>query len=173
MHKSLIAALAALLLVPAAAAASGGTATKTTPFAWSGGPGSGLVLPLVFSQVEEGPISESTTACTEVETCDDTLVKIEEPGDLTVAITGKEGDTPALPVIGGSDLDLYVFASDAQGAAGEPVGESISTGSNETVTLTEATPGYYLVQVRFYHAVNATYSATATLTDPVVEEEGS
>jgi hypothetical protein len=173
LHKSLLAALAATLLVPAAAsAATGGTATKETPFRWSGGPGQGLVLPLLFSQVERGPISEATTACTEVETCDDTLVKIEESGDLTFTITGENGDTPELPVIGAADLDLYIFASDAQGAKGEPVAESATGEPSETVTLFAAEPGYYLVQVRFYHAVNATFDASATLTDPVVEEDG-
>ena len=176
MHRTILAlaTAGAVALTPTVAAgATGGTATLDKPFKWSGGPGQGLVLPLAFSQVEQGPISESTTACTQVETCDDTLVKVDAAdaaNDLTIDLAGQDGNTPEDPLIGGADLDLYVFKSDAAGAKGEQVGQSISSGANENVVLTGVEPGFYLVQVRFYHAVNATFDATATLSVPAPPE---
>jgi hypothetical protein len=176
MHRTILAlAMAgALALTPSAAsAATGGTASLDKPFKWSGGPDNGLVLPLVFSQIEQGPISESTTACTAVETCDETLVKVDAAdatNDLTINVVGHDGNTPVLPVVGGADLDLYVFKSDAAGAKGEAIGQSINSGSNENVTLAGVEPGFYLVQVRYYHAVQATYDATATLSVPAPPE---
>jgi hypothetical protein len=156
-----------------ASAATGGTATLAKPFAWSGGPGQGLVLPLLLSQVDRDPVSDETISCTEIYVCDDTLVKVDAAdagNDLTFTLDGHAGDTPSTPIIG-ADLDLYVFKSDASGAVGDELGRSETEGAAESVALPAAAAGYYLVRVRYYHAINATYDAKAALSLPLPPEE--
>ena len=175
MHK-LVPALAAAALAAfasTASAATGGDVSIGKDFTWSGSGGQGLVLPLLFSQVETGPVSESTTQCTQVETCDDTLIHVTEPGDLTLSLDGTADAPPANPVAG-PDLDLYVYASDAQGTKGEQLdnGTGASDGAVESVALGLVEPGYYLAHVVYYDGVNGSYTAKANLVEHVDDPAG-
>jgi hypothetical protein len=103
--------------------------------------------------------------CTPIFSCDATLVKTAEPGDLKIKIEGVGvGDQATL-----SDVDLHVYVSDKDGAQGELVGEDTSADATESVVYEDAPAGYYLVYVDWYLGVGS-IDGTATLSTPVVEE---
>jgi hypothetical protein len=179
MHKplaALAAAACALAITSSASAATGGDVSLTKTASWSG-TGQGIVLPLLFDQLPAGPLSSDTTACTQVQTCDDTLIHVTETGDLTVSEDGKADGPPDNP-IEGADLDLYLFNSDAQGTVKDLVdygNQGTTENASETISVPLIEPGYYVARVRFYNAINGSYTAKASLVEHVedpVDEEG-
>jgi hypothetical protein len=137
----LIAAAALLLAAGVAAVAfaapnrTGTLSAASTTYSWDGGPLSGAVV-----LVED----------------DDTLLKLDAGGDLAVAIEG--------PGDGLTDLDLYLYASDASGTQGKEL-KSAATGSDsEKVSVTGLEPGYYLARTESFTALKAMYKGKATLT---------
>jgi hypothetical protein len=124
-----------------------GTVTAGAPaFTWEGGPISGsLATTDVYLNVPcDAPGND----------CDDTLLNVSVSGGGTaqgsVKITG-----PA-----NTDLDLFVYRSDANGEPGAFVKSSAGSTANEQVTF-EVDPGYYLVRVYAATAAAATYKGEA------------
>jgi hypothetical protein len=187
MHRSFLApaaAAAALLLTPAlASAAPAGTISLDGPakYSWTGGPGNGL-LPDVVDLVGVGPVSSSKFKCGDpTYDCQDTLIKVDSPGDLTFDLHGDSGsptDTsadPEDPVFGDKvrlDLDAFLYASDASGTIGDEVANSTTPYGEESAVASAVEPGYYVARVVFYQAVNATFHASATIAEPAPEDSG-
>ena len=156
MASSKIGAVAALAVAATlagtafAAPARQGTVTAAAPYAWDGGPGNG--------------VGHGTTAvrCTPgVYECEDTLVELKDAGDLLADIRAGSGS---------NDLDVAIYKSDSSGAvASDPVNgdspsaEDTSTGKDAKATLRKATPGFYVVRVRFFDAVQGAYKGTASV----------
>lgn len=106
---------------------------------WDGGPISGAIV--VNDSFEE------------------TLVKLNEPGDLKASISDVSDAS------GTVDLDLYLFKSNAAGEEdGDPLVESESEGNDEMVSKKGLAPGYYLIQVTAFTAVEATFKGHAVFT---------
>jgi hypothetical protein len=147
----LIAASLATLATATAIAAPDHTGTVVTggpAFTWEGGPISGsLATTDVYLNVPcDAPGND----------CDDTLLNVSVSGGGTaqgsVKITG-----PA-----NTDLDLFVYRSDANGEPGAFVKSSAGSTANEQVTF-EVDPGYYLVRVYAATAAAASYKGEATV----------
>jgi hypothetical protein len=145
------AALATLLAATAfAVPARQGTVSAAAPtYAWDGGPANGSGQGV--SQVRCTPA---------VYECEDTLVEVKDPGDLYAEV--KAGD-------GANDLDIAIYKSDASGTtnsspgADSPDAEDVSTGKDAKTTLKKVTPGFYVVRVRIFDGVQATWKGTAIL----------
>src|SRR3954451_8839179 len=167
-----VATMIAALAVPAAAAAApAATLTLadggTSAFSWTGGPGNG-----VLSKVD-GLAGLGKVACGDpTADCVDTLIKVDDTGDLTFDLHGDAGssvtDQSADPTTAGDmvryDLDAVLYTSDASGAIGDEVGESSGEGYDEQVVGSALEPGYYVARVIFYESVQGTFHASAKLT---------
>ncbi len=112
-------------------------------YAWDGGPITGALI--------TSDISDSVPCGSPGKDCDDTLLNLDA-GPATVSISS---DDPGSP-----DLDLYVYRSNAQGDAGEPVKSSAGASATESVTF-PASAGQYLVRVIPATAVQGTYHGEA------------
>jgi BNR repeat-like domain len=150
-HRPRIAALRALAILallsplaaaPAARAATppSGTVTPTTPFTWQG--------PVAVGHNESyDPQAGGPCGQTPADFCDTALVNVQ-PGDF-FATSGGGVEFSTSGAAAGSDVDLYVYASDASGALGELVGASAGPTADERVAIQNAT-GYYLVRVVYF-----------------------
>ena len=143
---------AVLALVPAGSALAAppdkqATLNSTNPtYNWSG-TGSGVVFTsTVGNKVGCNPVAFY---------CDFVLVKTDEPGDMVF----NTGTTDQSLV----DIDLHVYDSDADGTQGELWGESTGGTPAESVAITDAPAGYWLVKVDYYLGAG-TYNGTATFT---------
>jgi uncharacterized protein (DUF2141 family) len=87
--------------------------------------------------------------------CDDVLLKVGETGKLTVKVEGTED------LDGTTDVDLYIYKSDAEGAEGDKLATAAASGP-DTATV-KVTPGYYLARADYYHAENGGYAGEAKL----------
>jgi hypothetical protein len=128
-----------------------GTVTPATPFTWTGATATG-------HNVGFDPGEPDACGKTEANYCDVTLVNVA-PGDFyNTAAGGVEfaigGAAP------GTDLDLFVYESDAAGNAGEFVGASGGSTDEEAVSIIGAA-GYYLVIAVYFDATNTNYSGRA------------
>lgn len=156
-------AAAALLPAATAAAAPNRSATladigaKTT---WT----SAVQVGAVYGD----PVAGKAPHCSPIYSCDDTLIKTEQYGDLQTDIAGTG--------VGGQDtlkdVDLHVYASDASGAVGELLAESTSANPSEAVNLPDVEAGYYLVEVDWFLGIGSVDGA-ATLLPPTPPEEGT
>ena len=160
---SLVAVAAALAIGPASASAADQSvelaaigATST----WTSAEKTGFVYG--SDVVDNVPVPH----CSELWSCDTTLIKTGELGDLVVDIAGKglSGQDTL------KDIDLHVFASNEAGDEGELIGESAGATASEAFTAFDAPAGYYLVVVDWYLGVGS-YDATATLALPQPDEE--
>ncbi|MEA2143007.1 MAG: hypothetical protein QOI64_1437 [Solirubrobacteraceae bacterium] len=129
-----------------------GTATPAAPFAWSGAVGSGQNIG--FDDAD--PIA--TCGKDLANYCDVTLVNVAPGTFYDTAAGGVEfsigGAAP------GTDLDLYVYQSDAAGNVGELAG--VSAGATDVERVSEiGASGYYLVVVVYYNATNTGYDGRA------------
>ena len=88
--------------------------------------------------------------------CEETLVEVTGEGTLDVALPDA-GDGVT------NEWDLEVYASDAQGARGDLLGESFAIGEAESVSF-DAADGHYLVVAIPFQAVQSTYGASVTFT---------
>jgi hypothetical protein len=155
--RGLAALVAALTIVAAsafAAPARQGTVSAATPvFAWDGGPGNGSGQGVAAARCTPG-----------VYECEDTLVEVKDAGDLFAEVKG--GDAA-------NDLDIAIYKSDANGTtdsapnADNPDAEDVSVGKDAKTTLKKAQPGFYVVRVRIFDGVQATWKGSATLKPPV------
>jgi hypothetical protein len=149
-----ILALSVPLVAPAAAPAAPartGTVTPTAPFTWQG--------PVASGQ-NQGYDAVSGEPCgqTLADFCDATLVLVA-PGNF-FASNGGGVEFSTSGAVPGSDMDLYVYASDATGARGQFVGASAGATADERVSIENAT-GYYLVQVVYFDVTNSGYTGHA------------
>ena len=124
--------------------------TPAAPLPWAGAVASGTNRAF-------NPVAPVCTKTPETY-CDITLVDVQ-PGDLyTRAAGGAEFTTAgAAP---GTDIDLYVYTSDAAGTVGEFVGASGGTTDTERVSIVNAS-GFYLAVVVYYTASNTGYTGQA------------
>ena len=157
-------ALAALALLPALASAAPDRSLELTALdtsvEWSSEVASGFVY--------NSDVAGNLDLCTPgLFSCDQTLIKTTELGDLKLTFAGKGvGDQDTL-----SDIDVFVFpANEAGEAQGEALGKDTSADAQEQVVLEDAEPGFYLLQVDWYLGVGS-YDGTATLSTPINEEE--
>ena len=171
LGRALLGTALALLLVPAAASAAPDRATtlsaSAAEFAWDGPPGTGAMTPFDDYSVE-------TCSKEEVNYCDQTLLKIESGGPVTLDVDIADFDPQQ------SDFDLYVYKSNEAGTATdddnvtksrypeptgfEPGSTGLPNGLEEGTTIEELEPGYYLVVVVYYETTDGTYKGTATVT---------
>lgn len=138
----LAAAVAALALLPAAAAAApdreGSASLGGEPFTWSSDAKTGAVY--------TSNVAERVPACSPVFSCDATLIRTTDYGNVTFAVAGKGlGGQATL-----SDVDLHVYVSNANGDVGDVVGEDTSADADESVLAEDLPAGYYLVYVDWY-----------------------
>jgi hypothetical protein len=152
---SLVVAAVSVLLAATAFAApvrEGAVSASAPVYAWDGGPGNGSGQGVAAAR------------CTPVVyECEDTLVKVDDPGDLVAEVKAGEG---------ANDLDVAIYKSDESGTtdsapnADNPNAEDVSTGKDAKTTLKKVTPGYYVVRVRIFDGVQAAWKGTATLKVP-------
>jgi hypothetical protein len=169
MRKTTLSLATAIALVAAPSALAADRTATLAPaspsFAWDGGPGTsvGTNAPLI------GGISVGNFAgCFDgVADCDETLLKVDAPGKLTLT-TDSADDTKDV-------LDMYVYETGEDGSFSEsgpfgvPPGDDdmaegggASTTGDEKIEL-QVSPGYYVVQIKFFLAEGDTYKGTATL----------
>jgi hypothetical protein len=164
-------AIAAFPAVASAAPDKTGTVGAGTPtFAWDGS-GSGVSDPIgVLDFAGANFLDCSAPAAHD---CDDILIKVDDAGDMNLVLdAATDGTVVEDPsgTLGGiasyPDLDLYLFKSDASGAAqGDPLTTDCATvAADEKCTVKGLTPGFYLAQVEFFMANQESYKASAELT---------
>jgi hypothetical protein len=155
LRRILPAVLAAALIGTAPASAApqhSGTLALGGEFTWNGGPFNGIAAVQDISDI---------TGCTAgIAECDDTLLKVDAAGVLSVKIGDASADA--------ADLDLYVHESDENGTDGEIVKSSAGPTAEESTSL-DVEPGYFLVRVRAAVSFGGTFKGTAKL-DPPAEE---
>lgn len=147
--RTLTLALAAALVAAApAAAAPARTATlgtaSTQPYQWTFGPGTG-----VFS---DATVASKAPCTAPFQTCDFTLIKVTDPGTLTIGTTTADKTLV--------DLDLYLFTSDEAGTQGDQLASGVTFSPTETV-LSDVDPGYYLVRADYMTGAGS-YDGTAS-----------
>ena len=152
---SLVVAAVSVLMAATAFAAparEGAVSAAAPVFAWDGGPGNGSGQGVAAVRCTPG-----------IYECEDTLVKVNDPGDLVAEVKAGEG---------ANDLDVAIYKSDESGAtdsepnADNPNAEDVSTGPDAKTTLKKVTPGYYVVRVRIFDGVQAVWKGSATLKVP-------
>lgn len=154
--RALALAVLAILAVPAGALAAPDrtySLNSSSPQAEWSGTGTGAIAIATDGVVDQ---------CTDVlDDCDDTLVKIDSFGEITLGLTGTE------PTV--VDIDLFLIESNEAGDALKVYKASTSPSAVEQIT-TEVEPGYYLVRVHYYSAAGG-FDATAKWTPlaPVVD----
>lgn len=124
---------------------TGSVSPGGAPFSWDGGPISG--------GLSDSDAYLAVPCDSPGNDCDDTLVNVSlshgATAQATASITGPSG----------TDLDLYVYKSDASGTVGDAVDSSAGGTANEAVTF-DVDPGYYLVRVYAATATAASYKGT-------------
>jgi hypothetical protein len=129
-----------------------GTVTPSAPFTWAGTVATGQNV----NYDGDDPANQCGKQVSNY--CDITLVNVDPQNLYDTAVGGVQfsttGTTPA------TDLDLYVYESDAAGNAGDLVGVSAGSTADERVSVVGAT-GYYLVVVVYFNATNAGYDGRA------------
>ena len=131
------------------------TVAVGAPFSWSGEARSGISGNTTLAPYPADPGGCSVPH----EQCDRTLLRVEgEPDRLRIDVTIHPGNLPS-PF--GHDLDLYVYASDANGGLGERVADS-ENGESEPEAVALARPrGWYLVHVVWSWALQTAFNAAA------------
>src|SRR4051812_7892856 len=146
-------ALSALVWAPAARGATppSGTVTPSAPFTWAG--------PVASGQNQDyDPGTGEPCGQTANDFCDRVLVRVDAGDFFNTSGGGVEFSISG--AVAGSDMDLYVYQSDAGGARGPLVGASAGATADERVTIQNAT-GYYLVQVVYFDVTNSGYNGRA------------
>ena len=154
----LLTTAAGLAVVPAAQAADRtGTVGASSPsYAWDGGPGTAYSANIPGL----GGIGTGFFGCRDgIADCDETLIKVDVAGKLTVTANADDDSTDA--------IDLYLYPSDAEGTyddSDDDLAEAAGAteASDETVAVS-VNPGFYIAQVRFFDASDDTFKGTATL----------
>ena len=89
--------------------------------------------------------------------CEEVLFNVTEAGKFTATVEGLEGTG------GTTDVDAYLYQSDASGAQGEKIASAAANGP-DSVTAPKAAPGYYLLVVDYYHSYNSAYKGKVKFT---------
>jgi hypothetical protein len=122
-------------------------------YSWDGIAGNGVV----FDCGEVAPA---------VQPCDDILIHLTEPGDLSAAMS----DASATTV-----LDyMTIYQSDKAGTKNDDavLAQGIgATNPNPAAGAGDLEPGYYLIEIGWLAAVNGTYKGTATFTPRLPEDQ--
>ncbi len=141
-----------VLLVAAAVAfaepARTGTVSAASPtFKWTG-TGSGILAT---------QDAMDAAGCTPgIHDCDDTLLKVETAGQLTVKTSSTD---PAA-----SDTDLQLFESDESGKEGKQLQEAAKPTPDPNEQVSAAVePGYYIARIDYAIAANGSVDGEATL----------
>jgi hypothetical protein len=129
-----------------------GTVTPSTPFTWLGTVASGQNV----AYEADDPVTFCGKAINNY--CDVTLVDVVPGTFYDTAAGGVEFSTGGASP--GTDLDLYVYESDAAGNVGNLIGVSAGATDVERVSEIGAT-GYYLVVVVYFNATNTGYDGRA------------
>lgn len=152
-RTKLLAALSAFMMLLFTAVAFGvpnRTATLTADkgvFEWEDGPRNGTT---------GSDVANPSPMCSEPGfPCDDTLLKIDSPGDFEVSA---DADGLVRP-----DIDLYMYASDEKGTEGKQVKASETPNPDEKITFRAIKPGWYLVRAAYFSGFNVTYKGKAVL----------
>jgi hypothetical protein len=156
----LAAAVLAVFAVPAFAVEhQSSLSSSVTKFEWEGAAALTAGPPLYVEQVRTAIPCNTPGA----RPCEEVLLKVEEAGKFSITVEGLEGTG------GTTDVDAYLFKSDESGAQGDPIASSAVTGP-DTVSVAKAAPGFYLLQVDYYHAYESGYKGVAKFTPaaPVV-----
>lgn len=157
MHKRFcaVSVTVAALLLTAAPALAAPTRTFTlsesdATFSWTSQPATGAqgAVPCASDGVCDAPQDVG-------------LIKADDPGTLVVTTAASGPST--------QDVDLALYASDAQGNVGELIMDSAGADATERTSVMVPEPGYYLAVVRYYTAVQGTFRGVATLHPPSVE----
>ncbi len=99
--------------------------------------------------------------------CDQTLIKIESGGPVTVDSTVADYSNPL------ADFDLHLYKSDATGAAvGDDLAPTFDSGGDtgwpngfeESAHLENIQPGYYVLIVAYYQSFGGSYKGTFKIT---------
>jgi hypothetical protein len=154
--RGLVAAVAVTvpLALPAVASAQPdrtGVATPDAPFAWAGAVASGQ------NQDYDAATGEPCGKTADTY-CDVTLVDVQAGDFFETSGGGVEFSTGGAAA--GTDIDLYVYASDASGARGALVGSSAGATDVERVPVQSA-DGFFLVQVVYFDVTNSGYDGRA------------
>ncbi|HWT23811.1 MAG TPA: sialidase family protein [Solirubrobacteraceae bacterium] len=128
-----------------------GAVTPAVPLTWAGAVASGT------NQTFD-PLAPNTCAKAPETYCDITLVDVQ-PGDFYSA-RGRGVQFSIGGATPGTDLDLYVYESDASGRVGALVGLSGGITDVERVPLLGAT-GHFLIVVVYYSATETGYTGAA------------
>ena len=124
----------ALVFTPAAVAADREiTVSVAAPQTWQGR--------TALSTALFDPATLTPCGGSHADVCDTTLVKVEGPGTLSLAISPRDPGT--------GDVDLYVHRPDAFGLPGPLVAASVGSGPNEAVDLPGASGSYVVAAVSF------------------------
>ena len=158
-----------LMLLPAAVASAepdfSATLDRANPtFAWESS-GSGLQDPLWTY----GPAMFRCTGAPFE--CEYILLHVQTAGELTLRVDGNGVDINDPTVCGDKpcattqDMDAYMYKSDA---AGKPQGRSLTGYDCATISTSETckaavSEGFYVVEVEYYRAVDASYTGTVAL----------
>jgi hypothetical protein len=125
-----------------------GTVTPAAPFTWTG------PTTTASNQLFDPTVAEPCGKAFE-NYCDVTLVNVV-PGDFySTPGRGIEFSTRQQ-----QDVDLWVYASDANGTLGDLVGSSAGSMGNEGVSIIGG-EGYFLVVVNYFAVTNAGYEGRA------------
>ncbi|MCW2992174.1 MAG: hypothetical protein JWM73_2768 [Solirubrobacterales bacterium] len=152
---------AAFAIAPAGAWAADRSATLSeegAKYTWSSAVQTGAVY--------TSDVSDHAPACSPVFSCDTTLIQTDRYGNVQVEIAGKGvNDQDTL-----KDVDLHVYVSNADGAQGELIQESVGATADEATLLEDLPAGFYLVKVDWYLGVGSVDGA-ATLLAPTTETD--
>lgn len=150
--------LIALLAAPSAALAAPDRtkAFETTDaFAWDGPTVSGFsptpvgsLAPAFLGAACQNPVPLGPH-------CDTTLIELKAPGTLSITIGGFNQD---------SDLDLYLRRSDETGTYGDEAAPApvVAGPFPEKIVAANLPPGFYLVAVNYFYAMQTSYAGTAS-----------
>jgi hypothetical protein len=128
------------------------TATPEAPASWDGAVASGQNRTF-------DPADPSACGKALANYCDITLVNVV-PGDFYDRVAGGGVEFSTGGANPGTDLDLFVYTSDAAGNVDEFVGVSGGATDVERVSVLGAT-GYFLVVVVYFNATNTGYDGAA------------
>jgi hypothetical protein len=167
------AALATLIVPAAATAAPDRSVTLTSAaagFAWDGPEAAGSYNPAGTYDVENCTKEEGSY-------CDQTLVLIQSGTPVTIDAAISDYSVPV------ADFDLYIYKSNAAGSAtqddlisesGAPSNAGLPNGFEESATVENVEPGYYLVNVVYYETLGgASYKGTVAITGATPAPGGS
>lgn len=169
MRISLLAGLLALVAAAPAAAAvdrSSSLGAGKTIFEWSGGDGTvsfANQFPIGFydSADPEGSCFSSGVPVPVLDYCDVTTIEVTDAGLVTFGLP-EAGDGLV------DDWDMYVYAAEEDGSAGEMLHAGEEIGGAESFSV-ETEPGRYVIVAVPYQAVTSGFTGSATWALPETE----